>query len=223
MNIVLLGGPGSGKGTQAQMLMEKLHLPHVASGDLFREHLESQTALGRQVKAHMDRGELVPDPITVAMVRERLSQPDCAQGVILDGFPRTVAQGEALEEVLAEQGKKLDLVAYIIAAKETLLARLGGRWTCRNCAAIYHTLFKPPHVPGRCDVCRGDLYQREDDTPEVQRRRIEVYFEQTMPLIEHYRRQRSLVEIDGEQDIAGVQAQLLAAIQAASRGRQREL
>jgi len=219
MNIVLLGGPGSGKGTQAQILTERLHLPHVASGDLFREHLEGETLLGRQAKAYMDRGELVPDSITVAMVRERLAQPDCAQGAILDGFPRTVAQDAALQELLAEQGKKLDLVVYIAASAETLLARLNGRWTCHDCAAVYHTLFNPPCIAGQCDVCGGALYQREDDTPEVQRRRIEVYFKQTMPLVEHYRRQGILVEIDGEQDIAGVQAQLLVAIQAVSQGR----
>ena len=215
MNIVLLGGPGSGKGTQAEILVERLHLPHVASGDLFREHLQAQTALGRQAKVYIDRGELVPDSVTVAMVRERLAQSDCAAGVILDGFPRTIPQAEALQGALTERGKKLDLVAYIKVSQGTLLARLGGRWTCHNCAAVYHTLFKPPRVPGRCDVCGGQLYQREDDTPEVQKRRIAVYFEQTAPLIEYYRRRGSLVEIDGEQAIAGVEAQLLAAISAA--------
>jgi adenylate kinase len=212
MNIVLLGGPGSGKGTQAQLLVAALHLPHVASGDLFREHLKKATALGRQARLYMDRGELVPDEVTIAMVRERLSQPDCAQGVILDGFPRTIAQDDALRLLLAERGQRLDLVAYIKVSEDTLMARSSGRWTCQKCGAVFHLLFKPPRVAGKCDICGGKLYQREDDTPAVQHRRIQVYFQQTAPLIERYRQQELLVEIDGEQEIANVQAQLLAAV-----------
>jgi len=214
MNVVLLGGPGSGKGTQAQMLSKMLRIPHVASGDLFREHLNSQTALGQQAKGYMDRGELVPDALTIAMVRERLAQPDCVQGVILDGFPRTVVQAEALHDVLREQDKSLDLVVYIRVSRETLLKRLSGRWICQQCGAAFHALFDPPREAGECDKCGGQLYQREDDKPEIQRRRIEVYFAQTMPLIEYYRGQGALTEVDGEQDISGVQDQILAAIRA---------
>lgn len=212
MNIVLLGGPGSGKGTQAQLLVDALHLPHVASGDLFREHLKKETALGCQARLYIDRGELVPDAVTIAMVRERLSQVDCATGAILDGFPRTIPQDEALSGILAENGQRLDLVAYIRVSEEALMARLGGRWACQKCGAVYHMLFKLPRGAGKCDLCGSQLYQREDDTPEVQLRRIQVYFRQTVPLIEYYRQRKLLVEIDGEQDIAGVHAQLLAAV-----------
>jgi adenylate kinase len=197
------------------LLVEALHLPHVASGDLFREHLKKETALGLQARLYIDRGELVPDTITIAMVRERLSQADCATGVILDGFPRTIPQDEALRGILAKNGQQLDLVAYIKVSEETLMARLAGRWACQKCSAVYHMLFKAPKRTGRCDLCGSQLYQREDDTPGVQRRRIQVYFRQTVPLIERYCQQGLLVEIDGEQDVAGVQAQLLSAVKLA--------
>ena len=149
MNIVLLGGPGSGKGTQAQMLSQTLHLPQVASGDLFREHLKNETPLGRKAQSYIARGELVPDEVTIAMIRERLEQPDADPGVILDGFPRTVPQARALEQLLAEQGKSLDLVAHLRVSPEVLLARLSGRWTCENCGAVYHLLFNPPKAAGQ--------------------------------------------------------------------------
>ena len=213
--IVLLGAPGAGKGTQAAYLEEVLGIPHISSGDLFRENLRNETELGRLARTYMDRGELVPDEVTIAMVKERLAQPDCAGGAILDGFPRTIAQAQALEAILAEKGQRVGIVPYIKVADEVLLARLAGRWTCRQCEAIYHELFSPPKVAGRCDVCGGELYQRADDTPETQRRRIEVYFQQTTPLIEYYRKQGLLVEIDGEQPIEQVRADLLAAIQQA--------
>ncbi|MCD6555072.1 MAG: adenylate kinase [Chloroflexi bacterium] len=213
--IVLLGAPGAGKGTQAAYLEERLGIPHISSGDLFRENLRNETELGRLARAYMDRGELVPDEVTIAMVKERLAQPDCAGGAILDGFPRTIAQAQALEAILAEKGQRVGIVPYIKVSDEVLLARLAGRWTCRQCEAIYHELFSPPKVAGRCDVCGGELYQRADDTPETQRRRIEVYFQQTTPLIEYYRRQGLLVEIDGEQSVEQVRADLLAAIQQA--------
>ncbi|MBC7248799.1 MAG: adenylate kinase [Anaerolineae bacterium] len=215
--IVLLGAPGAGKGTQATYLEEELGIPHVSSGDLFRENLREETELGKLARTYMDRGELVPDEVTIAMVKERLARPDCAEGVILDGFPRTIAQAQALDGILAEKGHKIGVVPYIKVADEVLLARLAGRWTCRQCGAIYHQLFSPPKVAGRCDECGGELYQRADDTPETQRRRIEVYFQQTTPLIEHYRERGLLVEIDGEQPIERVRADLLAAIRANGR------
>ncbi len=215
--IVLLGAPGAGKGTQAAYLEEELGIPHVSSGDLFRENLREETELGKLARTYMDRGELVPDEVTIAMVAERLARPDCAAGVILDGFPRTIAQAQALDGILAEKGHKIGVVPYIKVADEVLLARLAGRWTCRQCGAIYHQLFSPPKVAGRCDECGGELYQRADDTPETQRRRIEVYFQQTTPLIEHYRERGLLVEIDGEQPIERVRADLLAAIRADGR------
>jgi len=213
--IVLMGGPGSGKGTQAQRLAEELEIPHVASGDLLREHLAKGTPIGREAQAYISCGELVPDSVVIAMVRERLEQADTADGVILDGFPRTVAQAEALDEILGAQARKLTLVADLKVSPETLLARLGGRWTCRQCGAVYHALHQPPRERGKCDVCGGGLYQRPDDRPEVQEKRIAVYFAQTVPVIAYYRERGLLVEIDGEQDIAAVHAQLLAALEAA--------
>ncbi|MBC7263605.1 MAG: adenylate kinase [Chloroflexi bacterium] len=217
MVIVLLGAPGAGKGTQAEILSQRLGLPHVASGDLFREALRDETPLGLRARSYMERGELVPDEVTIAMVAERLEKPDCANGVILDGFPRTIPQADALDAVLARHGQAVNLVPYIKVSVESLLKRLGGRWTCRTCGTVYHMLFDPPRVAGVCDVCGGELYQRADDTPETQRKRIDVYFEQTQPLIEYYRQRGLLVEIDGEKDIDGVQAELLAAIESRRR------
>ncbi len=212
MNIVLLGAPGAGKGTQAERLAEYLGIPHVATGDLFREALRQGTPLGRQAQAYIDRGELVPDQVTIAMVEERLAQPDCEPGVILDGFPRTVEQARALDRVLAGHGRKVDLVLFIRVRPEELLRRLSGRWICRDCQGVYHTLFNPPKQPGVCDVCGGELYQRPDDRPEVQRHRVDVYLAQTAPLIEFYRERGLLQEIDGEQSIDEVQASMREAV-----------
>lgn len=211
--IVLLGGPGAGKGTQAERLATNLDIPQVSTGDLFRENLKEETELGLLAKQYMDRGELVPDEITVGMVRERLSRPDAAEGAILDGFPRTIAQAEALEALLEDLGAKLSAVFYIKVPKEVLLKRLSGRWTCRDCGAMYHEIFHPPEEPGVCDKCGGELYQRPDDTPETQRHRIEVYFEQTAPLIDYYREKGLLVEVDGRQGIEEIQADLLDLIE----------
>lgn len=213
--IVLLGMPGAGKGTQAEQLAEALGVPHIASGDLFREHLHRGTELGRLAQEYMDRGELVPDEVTIGMIAERISQPDCADGFILDGFPRTVAQAEALERLLSQKGAALDMVALIRVREEVALARLAGRWTCRNCGAVYHTLFNPPRQAGVCDVCGGELYQRSDETEEAHRRRLKVYQEQTAPLIDYYRQAGLLVEIDGEQSIDDVQADLRAVVETA--------
>lgn len=213
--LVLLGAPGAGKGTQAALLVEALGLHHVASGDLFREHLKNETALGRLAKTYIDTGELVPDDVTIGMVRERLRQPDCAKGAILDGFPRTIPQAEALDEVLIELGGCLRVVPYVRVSEDVLLARLAGRWTCKNCGAVFHELFNSPRLESVCDECGSELYQRTDDTPETQRRRIEVYFEQTSPLIEYCRQRGLLVEVDGERSVEEVQAALLEAIQSA--------
>jgi len=211
-NVIIFGPPGAGKGTQAVFLAEELKLAHVASGDLFREALSKQTKLGQLAKSFMDRGELVPDDVTIAMVMERLAKPDCAGGAILDGFPRTIDQAVALEKALSEKGYGITQVPYIKVSEETLLARLAGRWTCRNCGAIFHQLFGPPNEAGVCDECGGELFQRADDTPETQKHRIEVYFEQTSPLIEFFRDRNLLVEIDGEQSIEDVRLALLDAI-----------
>jgi adenylate kinase len=207
--IVLLGGPGAGKGTQAERLSDALRIPQVSTGDLFRVNLKGETELGLLAKGFMERGELVPDEVTVGMVRERLSRQDCARGAILDGFPRTVAQAEALDALLADLGFELAAVPYIKVTEDVLLARLAGRWTCRACGAMYHQLFGPPQEAGICDRCGGELYQRPDDTPETQKHRIEVYFEQTAPLINFYRDRGLLVEVDGRPGIDEIQAELL--------------
>jgi adenylate kinase len=210
--LVLLGGPGAGKGTQAERLSEALAIPQVSTGDLFRENLKNDTELGLLAKGYMERGELVPDEVTVAMVRERLSRPDASEGVILDGFPRTLAQAEALGALLADLGFKLAVVPYIKVPEDVLLARLAGRWTCRKCGAMYHQIFGPPKEAGVCDRCGGELYQRPDDTPETQQHRIKVYFEQTAPLIDYYRQRGLLVEVDGRPGIDEIQAELLNTI-----------
>ena len=214
--LVLLGGPGAGKGTQAERLAEALDIPQVSTGDLFRENLKNETELGILAKGYMERGELVPDEVTVGMVRERLSRPDAQQGAILDGFPRTIAQAEALEALLADLGLELAVVPYIKVPEDVLLDRLAGRWTCRACGAMYHQLFSPPQVAGVCDRCGGELYQRPDDTPETQKHRIKVYFEQTAPLIDYYRDKGLLVEVDGRPGIDEIQAELLRIVASAS-------
>lgn len=217
MDIILLGAPGAGKGTQADLLVQWLAVPRVSSGDLFRAAIQNHTKLGAEAQSYLDKGELVPDRLTIAMVAERLSQPDCAQGVILDGFPRTVNQAQALDEFLGGVGRQIDLILYIHVSEDSLLQRLAGRWTCRNCGTAYHELFSPEKVKGICDACGGTLYQRADDTPETQKRRIQVYMEQTSPLVDYYRERGTLVEIDGEQSIQAVQADAREAIEKAKK------
>jgi len=211
--VVLLGGPGAGKGTQAERLAQTLGIPQVSTGDLFRENLKNETELGLLAKGYMERGELVPDKVTVGMVRERLSRPDAEKGAILDGFPRTIDQAEALGDLLADLGSELAVVPYIKVPEDVLLARLAGRWTCRQCGAMYHQLWSAPAEEGICDRCGGELYQRPDDTPETQKHRIEVYSEQTAPLIDYYRAKGLLVEVDGRPGIDEIQAQLLEIVQ----------
>jgi adenylate kinase len=212
MYIVLLGPPGAGKGTQAQVISARLGLPHISSGDIFRENLKGQTELGILAKRFIDRGELVPDDVTIAMIRDRLSRPDCRVGALLDGFPRTPAQAEALAGILAGFGGDVDAVPYINVSEAVLVERLTGRWTCREAGHVFHEKFNPPKAAGRCDNDGSELYQREDDKAETVSRRIRVYFEQTMPLIEYYRQKGVLLEIDGTQSIEQVSANLLAAL-----------
>ncbi len=213
VDIILLGGPGAGKGTQGELMAQWLPLPRVSSGDLFRANLSQETALGKQAKVYMDRGELVPDEITIGMVADRIGHADCAQGVVFDGFPRTVTQAEALDALLAGMGRRVNVVLNIDVAEDVLLARLAGRWTCTQCGAMYHRLFSPEKVQGVCDKCGGALFQREDDNPETQSRRIRVYQEQTAPLQEYYRARGVLVDIDGEQAPAAVGAAIKAAVE----------
>jgi len=218
VDIVLLGAPGAGKGTQAELLRDRLSLPSVSSGDLFRVALSERTPLGLRAKAYMDKGELVPDEITVSMVAERISQEDCAAGVIFDGFPRTAGQAEALDSLLDKMQRCVDIVLYVMVSEGVLLRRLAGRWTCRACGAIYHREFSPEKVQGVCDACGGELYQRPDDTPETQKRRIQVYLQQTAPLEAYYRGKGLLVEVDGEQEIDEVQSDIVKAIEAVTMG-----
>jgi adenylate kinase len=213
--IVLLGPPGAGKGTQAQILAEKLKLVHVSSGDLFRENLKNKTELGRKAQSFVDRGELVPDDITIGMVRDRLMKADCENGAILDGFPRTPAQAQALTKLLADLGGKVVSVPFIYVPDEVLIDRLAGRWTCQAQGHIYHEKNNPPKVTGICDQDGSALYQREDDKRETVMRRIQVYQEQTAPLIEYYRQQGLLVQIDGTIGIENVTDRLAIAIQEA--------
>lgn len=210
--IVLLGPPGVGKGTQAKLLAEQTGIVHISSGDLFRENIKNQTELGRLAQTYMTKGELVPDDVTIAMIRERLSRPDCAKGALLDGFPRTTAQAEALEKMLAGLGGKVNKVPYITASEKVLVERLSGRWTCRANGHVFHDKLNPPKKAGVCDIDGSELYQRDDDKSDTVVHRIQVYFEQTAPLITFYRQRGNLVEINGAQNIRKVTADLLAAL-----------
>lgn len=210
--IVLLGPPGAGKGTQAEILAGKINLAHISSGDLFRENIQNQTELGRLAKSYMDKGELVPDGVTIAMIRERISLQDCESGAILDGFPRTPAQADALEKMLAEFGGQVNAVPYVTAEESILIERTGGRCSCRAHGHIYHKKFNPPKQPGVCDIDGSALYERDDDTVETVTKRIRVYFEQTMPLVAYYRQLGKLIEINGVQSVEQVTNDLLAAL-----------
>lgn len=210
--IVLLGPPGAGKGTQAEVIAEETHLPHISSGDIFRENLKAQTELGISAQGFINRGELVPDDVTIAMIRERLSRPDCADGAILDGFPRTPAQAEALSVMLAELNGKVTSVPYISVPADVLIERLAGRWTCRAQGHVYNSMYNPSLKPGICDVDGSELYQREDDQRETVKRRINVYMEQTAPLIDYYKSTGLLFEVDGTQPIDDVTKKLLEAL-----------
>jgi adenylate kinase len=210
--IILLGAPGAGKGTQAAMLAKKIGLVQVASGDLFRQALRQETELGKTAKGYMEKGQLVPDEITIQMVLERLGEPDCKKGAILDGFPRNIKQAKALDKALTEQSKAIDKVVYIKVSEGELIKRLSRRWICRVCQAPYHETDAPPKVAGKCDRCGGELYQRDDDKPETVKKRLEVYFAETAPLVEHYKQAGKLVEVDGEGGAELVHQKILAAL-----------
>ena len=211
--IVLLGPPGVGKGTQAKILSEQTGLAHISSGDLFRENLKNQTELGKLAQTYMTKGELVPDDVTVAMIKDRLSRPDAQAGAILDGFPRTPAQAEALESMLQDFNGQVDVVPFVTADEDVLIDRLTGRWTCRAEGHVFNEKTNPPKVAGKCDFDGSELYQRDDDKLETVKNRIQVYFKQTSPLISHYRDYGKLIEIDGTQSIDQVTEDLLAALE----------
>jgi adenylate kinase len=210
--IVLLGPPGAGKGTQAKLVSGKLKMPHISSGDIFRENLKNKTELGEKAGSYISRGELVPDDLTIAMIKDRLSRPDCEKGALLDGFPRTAPQAEAFDKMLVDLDGRVIAVPYIKVAEKILIKRLTGRWTCPVCSRVYHEKFNPPREAGICDYDNAELYQRDDDKAETVTRRIRVYLEQTQPLIDYYHNKEILLEIDGAQSIDMVSVDLLAAL-----------
>ncbi|OEH93209.1 adenylate kinase [Bacillus solimangrovi] len=204
MNLVLMGLPGAGKGTQAEQIVEKYNIPHISTGDMFRAAMKEGTQLGLKAKEYIDKGELVPDEVTIGIVRERLGKDDCKNGYLLDGFPRTVAQAEALEVITTELERTINYVIYIDVDTNSLMARLTGRRICKECGATYHVVFNPPSKEGKCDKCDGELYQRADDNEETVANRLEVNMKQTQPLLDFYEGKGYLQKINGDQDISKV-------------------
>lgn len=214
MHIILMGAQGTGKGTQAGILARELGVPHISTGDMLRQAIAEGTPLGRQAQELVNQGHLVPDEIMIGIVRERLAQPDCVRGFILDGFPRTIPQAEAFDRVLRELGYPLRAVINLEVPREILAERMTGRRICKQCGAIYHVRFQPPRVEGTCDRCGGELYQRADDHPEAIEKRLNAYFSQTLPLLDYYRTRGLLHTIDGTQAVEGVTAAILTAVNA---------
>lgn len=209
MNVLLMGPPGAGKGTQADLIKDRYPIPHISTGDMFREAVSTGTELGREAKKYMDSGKLVPDEVTIGIVQERLAQDDCKEGFLLDGFPRTVKQAEALDQVLAKLGKKVEAAINITVPEDILYERMSGRISCKDCKTVYHLKFNPPAKAGICDKCGGELIQRSDDQGDTVKRRLEVYAEQTNPLIEYYEKQGVLNDIDGNRDSQAVFADIV--------------
>lgn len=212
MYVVFLGAPGAGKGTQAAEVAKSLKLAHIATGDMFREAQKKGTKLALEAKTYMDKGLLVPDEITIKMVLERISAPDCKNGVIFDGFPRNLAQAQALDKAMSGQSKSINKVVYIKVSEEELMNRLGGRWICRQCQTPYHEIASPPKIKGKCDKCGGELYQRSDDVPETIKERLKVFFAQTAPLIDYYIKTGKLLEVNGEGAMEEIKQRILSAI-----------
>lgn len=201
MNIILMGLPGAGKGTQASEIVKKFPIPHISTGDMFRKAIKDETDLGKEAKSYMDRGELVPDEVTVGIVKDRISEDDAKKGFLLDGFPRTIEQAEALSNIMQELDRKIDAVINIEVAEEELMNRLTGRRICEKCGTTYHLVFNPPKVDGICDLDGGKLYQREDDNPETVANRLNVNVKQSKPILEFYDNKKVLKNIDGSRDI----------------------
>jgi adenylate kinase len=212
MYLVLLGAPGAGKGTQAGVISKELNLPHLASGDLFRQAVQKETKLGELVKSYMEKGALAPDDVTIQVISERLNEPDCARGCVFDGFPRTLEQAKALDKALSERGKAIDKAIYIDVPEEELMKRLSGRWVCRQCQAPYHEVSSPPKTSGKCDRCGGELYQRPDDNEATIKERLRVYFAQTIPLLDYYKDKGKLVRVDGKLGIEQVSESVLGVL-----------
>ena len=214
MYIIMLGAPGAGKGTQADILSQEMDLPHIASGDLFRQALEERTKVGLLAKSYMDKGELVPDEVAIKMILEKINQPDCTSGCLLDGFPRTLHQAKFLDEALRGQGKTIDKAIYIEVPNEELVKRLSGRRLCRVCQTPYHIISAPPKTPEKCDKCGGALYQRSDDREETVKDRLSVFFAQTVPILDYYKKQGKLIRVNGNLGIQGVAREIIAALKA---------
>lgn len=212
MKLMIMGPPGAGKGTQAERLVKDLDITHISTGDMFRAAIKQGTEMGKKAKEYMDKGQLVPDEVVVGMVKDRLSQPDCTKGFLLDGFPRTVAQADSLSKTLDALGIKLDGVINIAVPRERLMARLTGRRVCKACGASYHVMFNAPKTEGVCDSCGGELYQRSDDNEETVSNRLDVYESQTQPLIDYYKEAGILLNINGDQNIDLVLKDVLAAL-----------
>ncbi|GAX89300.1 adenylate kinase [Effusibacillus lacus] len=208
MQVIFMGLPGAGKGTQAERIVEQFGIPHISTGDIFRAAMSQGTPLGLKAKEYVDKGQLVPDDVTIGIVRERLSQPDTEKGFLLDGFPRTVPQAEALDQALVEMGRKIDVVIHLKVDRELLLDRLTGRRICKSCGSTYHVIFNPPQVEGKCDKCGGELYQRADDSVETVATRLDVNIKQQEPLLHYYEGKGLLRTVDGEAEIDDVFEQI---------------
>ncbi|RPF49310.1 adenylate kinase [Thermodesulfitimonas autotrophica] len=212
MNLLIMGPPGAGKGTQAAEIVKELKIPHISTGDMLREAVKQGTEMGKKAKEYMDKGQLVPDEVIIGVVKERLGQPDCKVGFLLDGFPRTLPQAEALDQTLKEMGIKLDAVINIRVPREKIVDRITGRRVCRSCGDTYHVVNKPPKESGKCDKCGGELYQRSDDTAETVNKRLDVYEAQTQPLLDYYGKQGIVLDINGDQPINKVLEDILSAL-----------
>lgn len=210
MKIIMVGAPGAGKGTQAKRIAERYNIPHVSTGDIFRKNLKEGTELGLKAKTFMDKGELVPDEITIGMLMDRIHEADCASGYVLDGFPRNIPQAESLTIALSKDGEGIDYVVDVDVPDENIMERMAGRLTCKNCGAGFHKVFQKPAKEGVCDVCGGELYTRADDLPETVKNRLTVYHDQTQPLIDYYKKANILRSVDGTQDMDKVFADIIA-------------
>lgn len=214
MRLILLGPPGAGKGTQASAIVKRYDIPHISTGDIFRENIKKGTELGLKAKSYMDKGLLVPDDLVISIVKNRLLEDDCKKGFLLDGFPRTLSQGEALDEVLKDMGLELTRVINIDVEKEVLIERAIGRRVCKECGATYHIKFSPPKEEDVCDKCGGKLFQRDDDTKETIEKRIQVYTEQTKPLIDYYTKKGLILNIDGSKSIESIFQDIVDSLEA---------